>query len=399
MSSRRDSYTYIIEGADLLLPNRTLPGATLVVKERRIEGIFKQREDEPLKELLNRDPQLSAAPVLHISDAYIAPALVETHIHGCGEWGFERIGGASDLERATEFLEEKGVGCFVPTVLWNEPAVTKLAKAILEARLPRTALPGIYIEGPFVNLAKRGGIQPHNIIPPNTDLARHILEVSRGLLAICTIAPELEGADSLYPLFRDAGVLVALGHSDATLDTLRLPEHPYTITHLFNAMTGVDHKAGGLANLALSGSPDFVELNGDGIHVNATCLSLAARAVPQDSLLLISDAVVGAGKPFGEYPYYEHRVVSSARGVRYADSDILMGSNKLGIDIVRNFVAQTDVPLWQAVRAMSLIPRRALRQDAELGSIELGKVADIFIWDRALEVTARPEVLLAGQKD
>jgi len=399
MASRIDSYTYIIEGADLLLPDATLSRATLVVKEGKIEGIFNQRAGKSLQELLDRDPQLSTAPVLHLSDAYIAPALVETHIHGCGVWGFERIGGASDLEGAAKFLEEKGVGCFVPTILWDEPALTNLAEAILEAKLPRASLPGIYVEGPFVNFAKRGGIQPSNICAPDAGLARHLLEVSRGLLAICTIAPELESVDALYPIFKNAGVLVALGHSDATLGTLALPEHPYTITHLFNAMTGVDHKAGGLVNLALSGSPDFVELNGDSIHVNASCLSLAARAVPQDSLILISDAVVGAGLPHGEHRYYEHRVVSSERGVRYADTDVLMGSNRLGIDIVRSFVAQTGVPLWQAVRAMSLIPRRALGQDAEYGSIETGKVADIFIWDRSLEVSARPESLLPGRKD
>ena len=399
MSPRKDSYTYIIEGADLLLPDKTMPRATLVVKDGKIEGIFNQRASESLKDLLNREPQLSAAPVLHLSDAYLAPALVETHIHGCGEWGFERISGAAELEGAAKFLEEKGVGSFVPTILWDEPALTRLASAILETDLPRTALPGIYIEGPFVSMAKRGGIQPSNILAPNTELARHIIEASRGLLVVCTVAPELMGAESLYAIFENAGVLVALGHSDATLDSIKLPGHPYTITHLFNAMTGVDHKAGGLANLALTGSPNFVELNGDGIHVNASSLSLAARVISQDSLLLISDAVVGAGKPYGEYPYYEHRVVSSARGVRYADTDVLMWSNRIGIDIVRNFVVQTGVPLWQAVRAMSLIPRRALGQDAEFGSIEVGKVADIFIWDRSLEVTARPESLLAGRKD
>ncbi len=376
-----------------------LPGATLVIKDGRIEGIFDQRADESFKELLEHDALLSAAPVLHINEAYIAPALVETHIHGCGLWGFERIGGVSDLESVAKFLEAKGVGCFVPTILWDEPVLTSLAKAILEANLPRTTLPGIYIEGPFVNISKRGGIQPRNINPPNADVARHLLEVTQGLLSICTIAPELEDANMLYPIFRDAGVLIALGHSDATLETLALPEHPYTITHLFNAMSGVDHKAGGLANLALSGVPDFVELNGDGIHVNASCLSLAARTVPRDSLVLISDAVVGAGMPYGEHRYYDHRVISSERGVRYADTDVLMGSNKLGIDIVRNFVAQTGVPLWQAVRAMSLNPRQALGQGTKYGSIEKGKIADIFIWDRSLEVSARPESLLPGQKD
>lgn len=399
MASRIGLSTYIIKDADILLPDRVLPRATLAVKNGRIEAIIGQRADAARHRALDLDPCFSTAPVLHIPNAYIAPALVETHIHGCGDWGFERVEGAADLENAARFLEEKGVGSFVPTILWDESALERLTSAIAEGRFPRAALPGIYIEGPFVNVAKRGGIQPSNISPPSLELARRVIDASRGLLAICTIAPELEGAAAIYRLFRDAGALVALGHSDATLATAAIPEHPYSITHLFNAMSGIDHRRGGLANLALSGAPDFVELNGDGIHINASCLSLAARLIPQDSLILISDAVAGAGKAYGEYPYYERRVISSERGVRYADTDVLMGSNRLGIDIVRNFVAQTGAPLWQATRSMSLVPRRALGQDGELGSIEIGKIADLFIWDRSLEVTARPEDLLAARKE
>jgi N-acetylglucosamine-6-phosphate deacetylase len=161
-------------------------------------------------------------------------------------------------------------------------------------------------------------------------------------------------------------------------------------------MSGIDHREGGLANLAFSQSPDYVEVNGDGIHVNATSLELSARAISKDSLILISDAVIGAGMPHGRFRYYEHDVVSTERGVRYADTDVLMGSNRLGMDIVRNFTAQAGVPLWRAVRAMSLVPRRALGMAKDYGSIEIGKFADIFIWDKEMEIATRPEALLAS---
>jgi len=389
--------TYIIEGADLILSDAILPHATLAVRGGRIAHIFADNESSFPTELIHSDPSFDGAPLIHAADAFVAPSLVEMHIHGCGRWGFERLSGPEDLVAAATFLETKGVGCCVPTILWDEQAITLLVAAILASGLPRTTVPGIYLEGPFVNLAKRGGIQSESIRLPDPSLAQEILDAAQGLLKIVTLAPELDGVAPLYRIFQDAGVLVSLGHSDATLESLVIPEHPYSMTHLFNAMRGIDHKEGGLANLAFSLSPDYVELNGDGIHVNETCLRLGARAIPEDSLILISDAVIGAGLPHGTFRYYEHDVVSTERGVRYAETGVLMGSNRLGIDVVRNFASQAGVPLWQAVRAMSLVPRRALGMAKDYGSIEIGKIADLFIWDKELEIATKPEALLAGE--
>ncbi len=392
MADSHTHETYIIEGADLVLPDCILLHAALAVREGKIAHIQASGRSA---DIAKKDPAFAGASVLHMPDSYVMPALVETHIHGCSEWGFEKLAGPEDLVAAAAFLKQKGVGCFVPTLLWDEEAVASLALAIERCGLPEYTLPGLYLEGPFVNKARRGGIHPERIHAPEPDFARKIVEAAGGHLKIVTLAPERNGIEAVYRIFQEAGALVSLGHSDARLPAAKLPAHPYSITHLFNAMTGVDHKEGGLANLAFSGDPDFVELNGDGIHVNATCLRLAARAVSADSLVLISDAVISAGMVHGSYRYYGHEVISSERGVRYADTDVLMGSNRLGIDIVRNFVEQAQVPLWQAVRAMSLTPRKALGQAEEYGSLEVGKFADIFLWDKDLEIPVRPETLLA----
>jgi len=392
MADSHTHETYIIEGADLVLPDCMLPCAALAVREGKIAHIQTSGRSADIAE---KDPAFAGAPVLHMPDSYVMPSLVEMHIHGCGEWGFEKLASPADLVSAAAFLEQKGVGCFVPTLLWDKEAVASLALAIERCGLPEYTLPGLYLEGPFVNKARRGGIHPERIANPDPGLARAILESAHGYLRIITFAPELNGVEEMYTIFQKAGALVSLGHSDAMLPAAKLPAHPYSITHLFNAMSGVDHKKGGLANLAFSGEPDFIELNGDGIHVNATCLRLGARAVSADSLVLISDAVISAGLAHGSYRYYGHEVISSERGVRYADTDVLMGSNRLGMDIVRNFVEQAQVPLWQAVRAMSLTPRKALGQGEEYGSLEIGKFADIFLWDKDLEIPVRPETLLA----
>ncbi|MCX8013861.1 MAG: amidohydrolase family protein, partial [Rectinema sp.] len=336
------------------------------------------------------------APVVHLQHAYVIPSLVEIHIHGCGSWGFEQADSA-DLRAARDFLETRAIGCFVPTTLWDEGVIPHLVDAIRHSSLPLWVLPGLYIEGPFVNPARRGGIPETHIRTPDVFYVRKILELTQGLLKLITIAPELPGVTDIYSIFAEAGVMVALGHSDARVGEATLPRAPFSMTHLFNAMRGIDHREGGLANLAFSGLPAFVEVNGDGIHLNRTCLRLAARALDLDQLVLISDAVIGAGIPYGHFSYYGRDIVSSPRGVRYADTDVLMGSNRLGIEIVRLFATEAQVPLWQAIRAMSLVPRRLLGQDRDFGSIKTGKVADLFICDRDLEQPIRPETILAEE--
>ena len=396
--------TYILEGADLVLPDSILPKATLAVRGGKIAAIIPSGQFQR-PEKLNRssqsqiDPAFENAPVIKAEDAFVLPSLAEMHIHGCASWGFERISEAGDLFQIAALLEAKGVGCYVPTILWEERTLIELTETILASGISAPLLPGIYLEGPFVNHSKRGGIMPDNIRAPDIALAEHILDISKGLLKICTMAPELDGIDQIYPVFQNKAVLVSLGHSDAKLSSIHPPSRPFSITHLFNAMTGIDHREGGLANFAFSQSPDYIELNGDGIHVNESCLKLCSRLIPENSLILISDAVIGAGLRYGEFSYYGRRVVSSERGVRYADSGVLMGSNMLGIDIVKNYYLKAEVPLWRAVQAMSLTPRKALGMDGEYGSIEVGKIADIFIWDKGLETAVRPKALLASEND
>jgi len=393
-----NKYTYIIEGADLVLPDRILPKAVLVVQEGRIAALYPN--NPPFKAAA----RCNDAPIIHAEGAFVLPSLVELHIHGAGQFGFECITQPAELLQVSQFLESKGIGCFVPTMLWNEESVVQLVAAIRavdswhadgrQGGDNHACIPGIYLEGPFVNPAKRGGIAEENILSPDPLVALHILKISEGLLKICTMAPELPGIEKIYPIVQNAGVLVSLGHSQSTLSTIHSPFHPFSITHLFNAMSGIDHKEGGLVNFAFSGTPDFIELNGDGVHVNASCLALSAKLIPEDSLILISDAVIGAGLPYGKFSYYGHTVISSKNGVRYADSGTLMGSNKLGIDIVKNFCAVTGLPLWKGVKAMSLIPRKALGIASEYGSIEIGKNADIFIWDKEMKNAVRPERFL-----
>ena len=204
----------------------------------------------------------------------------------------------------------------MPTILWDEKAVSRLIDAIEESRLPQDVIPGIYIEGPFINPERRGGINPPQIAKPDEKLCRKIVETTRGKLKIMALAPELPGVEALYPILREARVLVSLGHSGASA-AVALPPPPFSVTHLYNAMSGFDHRGGGLVNIALSGLSTWVELNADGIHVNATSMKVASLCLPPEKLILTSDAVISAGLGYGDYSYFGKAVSSDSTGVRY----------------------------------------------------------------------------------
>ncbi|MCE1195668.1 hypothetical protein LWX53_04145 [bacterium] len=381
---------FILVNGTAVLPDRLLEKATIAARDGKIVALGA----EPPAEIAASRPECRDLPVIDCAGAYVLPRLVEMHIHGAFGIGFESVAGPGGLLTVARELRARGVGCFVPTILWDEVAVSRLAAAIEESGLPESALPGIYIEGPFVNPEKRGGIGLDRIQAPDAELCRRILRAARGKLKIMALAPELPGVGALYPILGEAGVRISLGHSAADAG-VATPNGSYSITHLFNAMSGLDHRRGGLANLALAGRSTWAELNADGIHVNADCMAVASRCVPPGKLVLTSDAVVAAGLPQGEYSYFGMPVRSGPDGVRYAESGTLMGSNRLGMEIVASYRRASRASLAEAVASMSRTPSEVLGFGTESRAcIETGASADLFVWDRDLLSCRRPEALL-----
>jgi N-acetylglucosamine-6-phosphate deacetylase len=396
--------SFVLENARLVLPDRVLEGGAVVVEDGRIAAILEAGESPP-----------TTFPRRDLGGAWLTPGLVEVHIHGCGGVGFDDLGpdlasGVAALLRARDFLRSRGVTCFVPTLVCREPELAALAAALEAAGIPESEVPGIYVEGPFIAAKRRGGIPLDTIKIPDAAALEHVLALGRGRIRLMTVAPELPGVAAIMEALTKAGVLPCLGHSDADLETTPLPEGAFSITHLFNAMSPFSHREAGLAMLPFlparrdearrdeareegrhDGHRPFVELNADGVHVGGPALRIASSGLDSDRLILISDAVVAAGLPYGDYSYYGMTVRSGPDGVRYADSGVLMGSNRLAPEILRNWLKITGASVPDAVRAMTLTPARALGLAKERGSLEEGKLADLVAWKGDFEsVTTMP---------
>jgi N-acetylglucosamine-6-phosphate deacetylase len=319
---------------------------------------------------------------------FIAPGFVDVHVHGWG--GFAAMGDVGALDGMARGLLRRGVTSFLPTAvtapLDSLVAFAERVRAWLPNATADGAQPlGFNLEGPFLAPSRRGAHDPRHLVEP-ADVERAALEGLIDQLRLLTIAPELRGAVELIASLAGRGIAVSLGHSGATVDQAQVgyAAGARSTTHLFNAMSGVDHREPGLALAALLDEPVFVELIADGIHVHPALWELITRLKAPDRLLLVSDAlpIGGTGDGRGRIGGLEIEVV----GLRatLAGSDTLAGS-VIALDVaVRNLV-DLGVPLPAAVAAASRNPL-ALLGITDRGRIAIDQRADLVELDEALRV-------------
>ena len=320
--------------------------------------------------------------------AYIAPGLVDVHVHGWG--GHDAMGDRDALDGMARALLRRGVTSFLPTAvtapLDDLTAFAERVRSWMPSAPGDGAEPlGFNLEGPFLADARRGAHDQTQLRAP-ADVSPETIETLTDGLRLLTVAPELAGATDLIGALSRAGVAVSLGHSAALVDEARkaFAAGASSTTHLFNAMSGFEHRSPGLAVAALLEDDAYVELIADGIHVHPTLWELITRLKPVDRLLLVSDAVPLAGTGDGRGRIGSLSVDVDGWRCTVVGTDTLAGSVIALDTAVRNVVA-TGVPLPAAVAAASRNPL-ALLGITDRGRIAVGQRADLVELDDGLVV-------------
>ena len=320
--------------------------------------------------------------------AYIAPGLVDVHVHGWG--GHDAMGDRDALDGMARALLRRGVTSFLPTAvtapLDDLTAFAERVRSWMPSAPGDGAEPlGFNLEGPFLADARRGAHDQMQLRAP-ADVSPETIETLTDGLRLLTVAPELAGATDLIGALSRAGVAVSLGHSAALVDEARkaFAAGASSTTHLFNAMSGFEHRSPGLAVAALLEDDAYVELIADGIHVHPTLWELITRLKPVDRLLLVSDAVPLAGTGDGRGRIGSLSVDVDGWRCTVVGTDTLAGSVIALDTAVRNVVA-TGVPLPAAVAAASRNPL-ALLGITDRGRIAVGQRADLVELDDGLVV-------------
>jgi N-acetylglucosamine-6-phosphate deacetylase len=332
--------------------------------------------------------EVAIDPTTRDEGPYFAPGFVDVHVHGWG--GHDAMGGPDALDGMARALLRRGVTSFLPTAVTAPlPALAEFADHVrdwLPNAPPDGARPlGFNLEGPFLAPARRGAhAEAHLREPAGTSAAS--LEALVDELRLLTIAPELPGAIDLIRRLNERGTAVSIGHSAALLDEARAgyAAGARSTTHLFNAMTGIDHRSPGVAVAALLDDAIYVELIADGVHVHPAIFELITRLKPVDRLLLVSDALAIAGTGDGRGRVGELEVEVDGLRATLAGTSTLAGSVIALDDALRNVVA-AGIPLPAAVAAASRNPLAMLGVD-DRGRVATGQAADLVELDDDLRV-------------
>ncbi len=320
----------------------------------------------------------------------LAPGWIDAQVNGGGGVLFNAEPTVDTLRRMAATFASYGATALLPTFITDRPDRMSLAiAAVREAIAQRVpGIAGLHLEGPFLSLARKGAHDPALIRPltdPDVDL---LLASGIGTLLV-TVAPE-NAALRLIRRLVDGGVIISLGHSDASYDVAMAAADAGArgVTHLFNAMSQLAHRAPGMVGAALDHRGLWAGLIADGQHVDPAALriALAAKRGP-GRLFLVTDAMPPAGSP-GDTFALTGRRVTRRDGRLTLDDGTLAGSDLTMDQAVRYAVRHLNLPLAEALRMASLYPAHFLCCDASRGRIAIGHNADLTLLSDDLRVTA-----------
>ena len=350
--------------------------------------------DEKIVGLSETVPE--GAEIIDAKGRYVAPGLVDIHIHGyLGEDTSD--GSVEGIRKMAEGIVKNGVTAWLPTTM--TVSYDDLRRAFNAVRTlmdkknnPKGAqIMGVHAEGPFINPSKKGAQAVEYIRPAD---APFLIENS-DVIRIVTIAPEMPGAlDCIREVTEKTNILMSMGHTAANYETAKagIEAGVRHATHLFNAMTPLNHRDPGVVGASLADDRVSTELIADTFHISPDLFGLVAK-VKGDNLILITDCTRAGGLADGEYTLGGQPIFVKGIECRLADGTITCSVLKLN-NAVRNMREHTNLPLEQIVRMASINAARCIGLDKTKGSLEAGKDADIILADENFAVS---ETIIAGE--
>ena len=363
---------------------KAIINSRIVTKETVLTGHVLVYDESGIQQIVSTDNfQAGKCRVITDGNGYIAvPGFINEHIHGLG--GVDVMDDDPQaLAVMAKRLPETGVTAFLPTTMTYDPqsitrALTRIRRYMKERCIGAKVL-GAHMEGPFINDVYKGAQKSTHIVKADFSFIEPFIDTVR----IVTLAPETLPDNSFLEACKKEGIIVSVGHSAATYEKLaeRLAglDH-YHVTHLYNAQSPLHHRKPGVVGAALTDERAVCELICDDVHLHPAAQRLAYIAKGRNGIILITDSIRACLTENGESELGGQKVFVHENRAELADGT-LAGSVLTMADGVRRFMHNTGASLPEAVAAASLNVAVSLGLDHQLGSLEVGKAADIVLLD------------------
>jgi len=336
-------------------------------------------------------PRAPGLPVTDLRGQWVLPGFVDMHVHGGGGTSFTQ-GTAEDARVAAVFHRRHGSTTIVASLVTAPLTGLEARSAMLAGLAREDVIAGIHLEGPFLSAARCGAQDPRHMIAPDVAAFERLHAAAAGWLRVITLAPELPGATALIKAAAGAGVIAAVGHTDATagITSAAVDAGASHATHLFNGMRPLHHREPGPAGALLDRDEVSCEVIADGVHLNDIVIRVAARACGPGRLVLITDAMAAAGMPDGRYRLGSVRVDVAGGVARLAAEGgpgAIAGSTATMAGVVRHAVA-AGLPVTDVAAAASTTPARVLGIGDRTGALRPGLDADLVVCDEEFGLRA-----------
>lgn len=381
--------TFAVHAEHLVLPEGVVCSGYLAIEDGRFADVCNERP---------------ACDVVEYGDAWVAPGLVDTHIHGFADHDVMDCDPAG-IDAMCEALARRGTTSILATTLTASLEQTREACAAVAAAAGGRAddflgarIQGIFLEGPFFTEKYKGAQNPKYLCDPSLDALDLWQEAAGGRIRKSALAPERDGSVDYVRGCGERDVVAAIGHTNACYEQARaaVDAGASVFVHTYNAMSPLTHRAPGTVGCAMTSDDAASELICDGLHVSPVACDALVRAKGWEHVFLISDCLRCGGMPEGDYMLGELPIRLSGGVARLRDEGNIAGSVLTMAGAIKNVVDWGIVDAEQAIRMATEIPARTNGIDATCGSIRPGRLADLVILgsDLSLEATYLGGVLL-----
>ena len=385
-------HTMAIRASKIILQDKVVHDHVLVFTDR----ISKIMPEEAFLSLMNQTENLQDIKIID-HEGYVSPGFIDIHVHGAG--GADVMDGSLEsLERISKCLIQSGTTGFLATTMTMEQSKILKAldtvKTVIEAPQERRQnfgadILGVHLEGPFISPDYKGAQDAKNIQKPTSKWIQAYLDI----IKIITLAPEMDEDFAFIKEMKKTGVVLSMGHTGCDFETAcsAFDAGVDHVTHCFNAMTGLHHRQPGAVGATFA-KPFTTELITDGVHVHKGFIETFVNMKSKDKVIFVTDAMRASFLEEGTYDLGGQKVIVKDGAPRLEDGT-LAGSVHRMDKALTNVKENSNFKLNEIVNMLSLNPAKRLGLENEMGSIEVGKYANLILLSNDLQVE---EVIIRG---